>query len=148
MLVEGDGVEQPAHFILAQHDRQRGLSFRRRDDRLDRPVLFERHFIEKPERADRHEERAGRKLPLMHEIVLIGADLLGAEPLGRPAEVPGKLGHVLAVRRLRLLGEIPDPHVLDHPLAQWGHDALLGERSGDLLATPDARHVRRKAVKK
>src|SRR5437867_7904633 len=34
-------------------------------------------------------------------------------------------------RGLRLLGEIPDPHVLDHALTKRGHDALLGKRRGN-----------------
>ncbi len=50
--------------------------------------------------------------------------------------MPGELRDILHVRRLRLLGEIPDPHILDHPLAQWGHDALL--RNGvATIATPE-----------
>jgi hypothetical protein len=42
----------------------------------------------------------------------------------------------IEVRRLRLLGEVPDPHILDHALAKRGHDALL--RNGvATIATPE-----------
>jgi hypothetical protein len=46
----------------------------------------------------------------------------------------------IARTKSELLGEIPDPQVLDHALAKRGHNALLSEGSDDHLATPDARH--------
>lgn len=116
MLVARHGIEELADLLPAQDERQSDLSFRRRDDRLDRPVLLEGHLVEKPERGDRHEERARRQLPLGGEMELIRADLLGTQVLRGPAEMTGELRDVLHVRGLGLLGEIPDLHVLDHPL--------------------------------
>jgi len=146
VLVDRHRLEQPADFVLAEDDGQLGLSLRRRADRLDRPVLLEGHFVEKAERRDGHEERAGGELPLMDEMVLIGADVLRTQPLRRPAELPGTLRHGLAVRRLRLLGAVPNPHVLDHPLTKRGHDARLRVRRGDHRHA-GARHDTGTAVK-
>jgi hypothetical protein len=54
--------------------------------------LAERHLVEKAQSTDRlHDERPG-DVPLMHEIELILADLLGAKLIWGGTKVLGKLG--------------------------------------------------------
>jgi hypothetical protein len=52
---------------------------------------------------------------------LAGADLLGAERVGRAVEVPGEGADLLDVGELGVDGEIANAHVLEHPLAQRCH---------------------------
>ena len=108
--------------------------------------FFRVTFVEKSQGADGHEERAGGELLLVDEIVLIGADVLRTEVLGRPAEVPGKLRHVLTARGLRLLGEVPDPHVFAHALTKRGQ-AHSFEYGVATIATPERVTIRGTAVK-
>ncbi len=59
----------------------------------------------------------GGELALFDQMDLVGADLLGSEFFGRAAEVPGEGADLLHVGQLRVLGEVANAHVFEHPLA-------------------------------
>jgi hypothetical protein len=48
--------------------------------------------------------------------------VLGAELIGRFAEVPSELGHGVQVNPNRSVRIVPDLEILQHPLSKWGHD--------------------------
>jgi hypothetical protein len=66
------------------------------------------------------------------QVQLIPPQILRLGRVGRSAEEPGEVRHHADVVVLGLGPELPDGHVLDHPLAQRadalsGHGGLLSE---------------------
>ena len=58
----------------------------------------------------------------VHEVV---AQLAFSEPVGREAEIPGKLPHDSDVRFLGALRKAGELHVGDHALSEFGHGRIL-----------------------
>jgi len=94
-------------------------------------------FVEEPERAregDGVEEPQGEAglavdvpggVPVLDEVEQVGADVLGAEAVGRGVEVPGEVGDPAGVGLDRLGGAVAEDQVLGHAAAQWCHGQLL-----------------------
>ncbi len=63
---------------------------------------------------------------MLDEVEQVGADVVGAEVLGRGAEVPREGGDAIHIGIDGAIREVPEAHVLDHATAQRGHVRLLG----------------------
>jgi hypothetical protein len=111
----------------------------RRDHLLERPLSFERNFIEEAEGGDGRTNRNARELPFVREIDLITADLFRSQFLGGLVEVARKQRNLLQIATLRERCKIPDPHVVDHALPKWCHEKLLCET--ELLPCRELLHV-------
>src|SRR5206468_507114 len=59
------------------------------------------------------------------QMQLVRPNVFGAELLRRLTKVPREPRHVIDVRHLRLTREVPNPHVLKHPLSKRCHGPLL-----------------------
>jgi hypothetical protein len=55
---------------------------------------------------------------MLAQMQLIAAQILGRGGVRRTPEEPGELPHPADVAALGLLGELAQPHVLDHALTQ------------------------------
>ena len=64
---------------------------------------------------------------MLDEVEQVGADVLGAEVLGRGVEVPREGGDAIDVDLDGARREVTEAHVLDHAAVQGGHVRLLGE---------------------
>ena len=71
-------------------DREFLRLLRCRDHLLERPLSFERDFVEEAEGGDRRTNGNGRQLPFVGEIDLIAADLFRPQFLGGLVEVARK----------------------------------------------------------
>jgi hypothetical protein len=67
-------------------------------------------------------------LPLLEQVEQVGADVLGAEAVGRGVEVAGEVGDVPGVGADGLGGPVAEGHVLGHAAAQRGHSWLPSRR--------------------
>ena len=83
--------------------------------------LGERHVVEEAQGTDRLHDERPRDVPLMHEIELVLADLLGAQLLWGGPKVLGKLGDTAEISRDSFWGIVAQLEVIAHPLAQGGH---------------------------
>jgi len=127
----GDTAEEVHGFPGAGYDGQLAGLPRGGQDFRDVPVLAEGDAVEEAQGRDGDADRAGRELPGAGQEQLVVADLLGAEPLRRLAEVAGEPGHLADVARLGVGGQVANGHVLRHALAQWCHEnAPLRYRMG------------------
>ena len=61
------------------------------------------------------------ELAHVDQVDLVRAHVLGTEIFGRAAEVARVGADLLEVRKLRVLGEIANAHVFEHPLAKRRH---------------------------
>ena len=90
MLRGLDRVEKLDDFLRAEHDRQRLRRLRRGEHVVEGPPLLKRDPIEEAERRHGDEQRARCQAAFGGQVDLVGADLLGTEPLGGPVEVAGE----------------------------------------------------------
>ena len=111
-----DRLQKAHHLVGAQHDRQL-LRLARIGDALRNRRLTERHPVEKTQRAHDLVQRRPRD-PGRHQMNLEGMDLVQAEAIRRPAEMPAELRDRVEIGSLGRRREIPDRHVLDHATAQ------------------------------
>jgi len=116
MLQAVDRLEEVHHLLGAEDHRQleRLLGHR---DLVRRPGPLERHLVQEAQGRDGNADAARRELAVFDEMNLVLADLLRAQ-LVRPAiEVTSERRDLLQVRLLRVLGEVANAHVFEHPLA-------------------------------
>jgi len=124
VLDVGDGFEEPRNLGETQRDGE--FPFRLgAGNVIDGPVLVKGRPIEKTNCADRLVQVTPRQALLIHQVKLVGTDLLGTEQLRRLAEVLGELRDLGNVGFLGPGREVAHPHVLDHPLPQGCHGRLL-----------------------
>ncbi len=125
MLQQVDGVEKPADLVAAQYDGEPLRLAAGRNHIVDAPLPLERDLVEEADRGDGNEHGTGRKLPVLAQMDLVGPDIVGAQQLGRLAEMTGELGDLLQIRALGERREVADLHILDHATAKRGHGLLL-----------------------
>jgi len=118
-----DCLQKAHHLVGAQHHRQL-LRLARVSDALRNRRLAERHPVEKAQRADDLVQRSPRD-PVGNQVNLEGMDLLKAQVIRRPAEMPAKLRNRVEIGLLRRRRQIADRHVLDHATAQRAHRGHL-----------------------
>ena len=117
--------EQGRHFGLTQ-DRREGLRPLGLRDVGEHVALAERNIVEKAQGTDGLHHECPRDMPLVDEIELILAHLLGAEPIRRGPEVLGKLGDTAERGLASFWGRVPQLEVIAHPLAQGGQRGTDG----------------------
>src|SRR5712664_1951922 len=66
----------------------------------------------------------GRQTLVLGQMEPPAPDLSRPEKLRRFAKMAGEPGDLFDIGRLGSLGEIADPHVLDHAKAKWGHEQI------------------------
>jgi hypothetical protein len=128
-----DAVEEVDDFVRAEHDRERLGSAGDRQHLSGIPLAAQRDVVKEPQGGDRDDDRLRRQPALVSQIQLVAADLVGAEMIRGLAEVAGKAGDLLDVRRLRVRREIPEAHVLCVLLER----RRQLERNADLVIVPD-----------
>jgi hypothetical protein len=90
MLQAADALEEVENFLRTEDHGKFLRLLGRRDHLLERPLSFERNFIEEAEGGDGRTNRNGRQLPFVGEIDLIPADLFRSQFLGGLVEVARK----------------------------------------------------------
>ena len=143
-----DRVEKPADLFGAHDDRKRLRLAAGRDSVVEVPVPPEGDLVEETDGRDRDQDRAGREMPVLGEMELVGPDVVRPEQVRRLAEVAGELGDLLQIRPLRVRREVADLHVLGHALAEWGHGRLPCEISARQAAAPWSRNRGRQKMGK
>jgi ligand-binding SRPBCC domain-containing protein len=89
----------------------------------------------------------GRQLLFISLVHLVSANILGPQRFRGFVEVAGQQGHLLHVRHLRVLSEIPNPHVFGHALPKWCHERLLCDGfAAEQRLHPCAGEFQRKAI--
>ena len=88
--------EKQCFDLLSAEDDGEGLRFLGVRDIVDHPRLAQSGFVQKTQSTHRLDKDALGDL-LAEEMELIGADVLGAEAIGRDVEVLGKLGDVAQI---------------------------------------------------
>src|SRR5262249_26772037 len=78
--------------------------------------------VQEAQGADGLVETAPRDAALQ-QVQLVGADVVGTEPFGRTAEMPGEGSHLADVGVDRSLGVIAQAQVVDEALSKRGHGA-------------------------
>src|SRR5258708_614922 len=78
--------------------------------------------IEEAQCTDHLDEGRPRYFLLFDQEQLVLADVLGTEPVGRLAEMLGKLGDGMQVNPDRGGRVVTDLEIFQHPLSKWGHD--------------------------
>jgi hypothetical protein len=118
-LQAGHRFEEADDLVGIEHHRQlarhAGVG-----DALRHIGVTQRDAVEEPQRAHRLVQCRPRN-PVCHQMHLKGTNLLRAKPVGRPAEMTGKLRHRMNVGSLRRRRQIADRHVLDHAPTQRAH---------------------------
>ena len=98
LVREGPGAGwQLRDFLRAGNHGQLLRLLGRRQDGLDVPVSLERDTVEEPQGGDGDGDRAGGQPLLGGEEHLVVADWLGAEPVGRAADVAGEQGDLVDI---------------------------------------------------
>lgn len=113
-------IEQPPQFVGREHRRQT-LGNPRARKLLDSLVASQRDLVKELQSASGQVVAAPTDALLLNQMQQILAHLFTAEALGRLPEVIGELLHRKHVRVNRVPREIPQPHVLDHPLTKCRH---------------------------
>jgi hypothetical protein len=79
MFAAAHAAQKVEDLLRAQDHRQPLRLFRRRDNVLEAPVLFEGDLIEEPQGGDGDEDGARRQLLFIGQVNLVGSDVLGAQ---------------------------------------------------------------------
>jgi hypothetical protein len=115
-----EGREELQDLVAAEDGRQ-GLGPLAEGDGRDHVGAAEADAVEEAQGADGLVEGAPGGAAHLEQVELVGADVVGAELVGGPAEVAGEAGHVLDVAGDGLGGVVAELEVLQQALAQRGH---------------------------
>src|SRR5229473_2016116 len=94
------------------------------------PIPFESDLVKEAKRGNGGVYRVGGQLPLVCQINLVSADVLGPQRIRRLAEVACEQRNLLKIRGLGVRRQIPHLHVFSHPFPKGGHGKLLCEMEG------------------
>ena len=120
-------LQQLQDFLRAQDSRQSMILFGSGNE-LHGPIALQSDAVEEPQRADRHDSRSHRCLPLVCQVDLVCANLFGTQLVRRFAEMSGEETDLVQIALLRIGRKVAHRHVFDHPLAQRRH--LADGRNG------------------
>jgi hypothetical protein len=123
MLDAEDGGEEPCDLVGAE-DGGELLGLLGAFDALQNPLSFEGDLVEELECGDGLVVDAPGDVLLLDQVEEVGADVVGPEGFGRPAEVAGEGGDPHGIGGDGPGGEVPELHVVDHPASQRCHDVL------------------------
>src|SRR5262249_22776574 len=124
VLEVADGGEEARHLYRAQNDRECAGLLDRGDARED-IVPAQSHVVDEAQGTAGLVIVADGGAPLLEAVEQEGADLLGAEALGRAIEVAREASDTADVGLDGVGGEVAEGHVVDHATAQSGHVRLL-----------------------
>src|SRR5215467_4948831 len=82
-------LQQLQDFLRAQDSRQSMILFGSGNE-LHGPIALQSDAVEEPQRADRHDSRSHRCLPLVCQVDLVCANLFGTQLVRRFAEMSGE----------------------------------------------------------
>jgi len=119
------GAQEARHFVLAEHNGKFLRLTARGDLVLDHPGPFEGNGVEESKRGDRDNDRTGRETSLPRQMDQPGADLRRPEKIWRFTKMAGEVDDLRDIHTLRVRGQVPNLHVVDHATAQSGHVRLL-----------------------
>ena len=120
MIEPPDGGEEAGHFLGAENDGETLEPLGAREVREDLA----------PPQGDVLEEPQGLEVevvvgpglsPLLDHVEEVGADVVGSEVFGGPAEMPGEAYDAVDVNGDGARGEVAQLHVLDHPATKRSH---------------------------